>query len=175
MRVTDHILVVGLESLRRGELYDTGIWIYDDMAWNRGPMFSPAQFERVFLPCYRKLVTAFKQAGAAKVVLHCDGNIEVLLDAFIEAGIDAINPVEPKAGMDLPELKRRYGRRLAYVGGMCNAHVLTRGTRQQIKAQVDRIKDAAQDGGVVIGTHSVGPDVPPENYHYYQTLVAAGL
>ena len=170
-KVADHIMVVGLESLRRGGLYDTGIWMYDDMAYNDNPMFSPTQFEHVFLPSYRKLVKAFKDAGAAKVVLHSDGNITPLLDMLIDAGIDAINPVEPKAGMDLLDLKRHYGNRLAYIGGMCNAHVLTRGTKRDIKAQVDRIKEAAQDGGVIIGAHSIGSDVPPENYHYYQSLV----
>jgi len=171
-RVADHIMVVGLESLRRGDLYDTGIWMYDDMAYNDNPMFSPDQFERIFLPSYRKLTRAFKDAGAAKVVVHSDGNIGPVLDMLVDAGIDAINPVEPKAGMDLLDLRRRYGDKLAYIGGMCNAHVLPRGTRAEIKAQVDRIKEAAQDGGVIIGAHSIGSDVPPESYHYYQSLVA---
>lgn len=171
-KVADHILVVGLESLRRGDLYDTGIWLYDDMAYNHGPMFSPKQFEQVFLPSYRKLIAAFKEAGAAKVILHSDGNIDVILDMLIDAGLDAINPVEPKAGMDLLALKRKYGNQLAYIGGMCNAHVLPRGSKANIKAQVDRVKEAAQDGGVIIGAHSIGSDVPPENYDYYQSLVA---
>ena len=174
-KVADHIMIVGLESLRRGDLYDTGIWMFDDMAYNDNPMFSPKQFEDIFLPSYRKLVAAFKQAGAAKVVLHSDGNIGPVLDMLIDAGIDAINPVEPKAGMDLLSLKQKYGRKLAYIGGMCNAHVLPRGSKPEIKAQVDRIKEAAQDGGVIIGAHSIGSDVPPENYHYYQSLVAQGI
>ncbi len=171
-KVADHIMVVGLESLRRGGLYDTGIWMFDDMAYNDNPMFSPKQFEQVFLPSYRKLANAFKEAGAAKVVLHSDGNIMPVLDMLIDAGIDAINPVEPKAGMDILDLKHKYGDRLAYIGGMCNAHVLPRGSKADIKAQVDRIKEAAQDGGVIIGAHSIGSDVPPENYDYYQSLVA---
>ena len=55
-KMADHLIAVGLEQLRRWELYETGIWIYDDMAYNRGPMFSPAQFEQVFLPAYRRMI-----------------------------------------------------------------------------------------------------------------------
>jgi len=69
-KVADHIMHVALESLRRGDLYDTGVWMFDDMAYNDNPMFSPDQFERIFLPSYRKLVAAFKRAGAAKVVVE---------------------------------------------------------------------------------------------------------
>ncbi len=174
-KVADHIMRVGLESLRRGDLYDTGIWMFDDMAYNDNPMFSPDQFERVFLPSYRKLVAAFKRAGAAKVVVHSDGNIIPILDMLVDAGVDAINPIEPKAGMDLLELKRRYGRRLGLIGGMCNAFVLPAGTRAEIKAQVDRIREAAREGGVIIGAHSIGSDVPPENYHYYVSLAREPL
>jgi len=48
-RIADHLLAVGLESLRRANAYDCGVWIYDDMCNSNGPMFSPAVFERVFL------------------------------------------------------------------------------------------------------------------------------
>jgi len=174
-RMADFLIEIGLESLRRGNLYDTGIWIFDDMAYNDNPMFSPRQFERIFLPCYRRMVAAFKGAGAAKVILHCDGNLAPILDMLIDAGIDGINPVEPKAHLDLYALKQKYGNRLSYVGGMCNAHVLPRGARDQIRAQVDRIKEAARGGGVLIGAHSIGDDVPVENYDYYHGLVMQPL
>lgn len=174
-RMTDFLIEIGLESLRRGNLYDTGIWIYDDMAYNDNPMFSPRQFERIFLPCYKRMVSAFKKAGAQKVILHCDGNLGPLLDMLIEAGIDGINPVEPKAHLDLYSLKQKYGNRLAYIGGMCNAHVLPRGTRQEIRTQVERIKEAARSGGVIIGAHSIGDDVPVENYDFYHSLAIQAL
>ena len=62
-KTADHLIGVGLEQLRRWKLYETGIWIYDDMAGNRGPMFSPSRFERVFLPAYRRMIAAYKAAG----------------------------------------------------------------------------------------------------------------
>ena len=172
-RVTSHLIAIGEESLRRGDLYGTGIWIFDDLAYNRQPMMSPQSFESLFLPSYRRMVSAFKSVGAAKVCLHSDGNIGPLLDMLIDAGIDAINPVEPKAGMRVATLKKRYGTHLAYIGGMCNAHVLPCGTRDEIAAQAREIIDAGHDGGVVIGAHSIGPDVPVDSYQYYHDLVMA--
>jgi uroporphyrinogen decarboxylase len=170
-KVADHITEIGKESLRRGNLYDTGLWIYDDMAYNHGPMMSPKSFERIFFPAYKRMVKAFKDAGATKVVLHSDGNIAPVLDMLIEAGIDGINPVEPKAGLHIPTLKEKYGRKLSYIGGMCNARVLPFGTKAEIKKQATEIIEAGKDGGVIIGAHSIGPDIPVQNYVFYHETV----
>ena len=172
-RVADHITEVGLESLRRGDLYDTGLWIYDDMAYNDNPLFSPASFERVFLPAYRRMVAAFKGAGCQRVILHSDGDIRPLLDMVLDAGIDGINPVEPRAGMHLPTLKKQYGSRLAWIGGMCNSLVLPLGPPAAIRAQAEEILEAGADGGVAIGAHSIGPDIPVAHYLAYHDTVNA--
>ena len=175
-KMADHITKIGTESLRRGNLYDTGLWIYDDMAYNHGPMMSPASFERIFLPGYMRMVKAFKDAGAAKVILHSDGNIAPLLDMLIEAGIDGINPVEPRAGMNISTLKRKYGEKLSFVGGMCNSRVLPKGTRNEIERQAAEIIEAGKDGGVVIGAHSIGPDISVQNYvFYHETVMNKGV
>lgn len=174
-RMADFLAEIGLQSLQRANLYDTGIWIFDDMCYNDNPMFSPSQFERIFLPCYKRMVSAFKTAGARKVVLHCDGNLAPILDMLIDAGIDGINPVEPKAHLDLYSLKQRYGNKLAYIGGMCNAHVLPRGTRDEIRQQADRIREAARGGGVLIAAHSIGDDISVQAYDYYHSLAMRPL
>ena len=170
-RVADHIIEIGKESLKRGQLYDTGLWIYDDMAYNHGTMMSPASFEKIFLPAYKRMVRAFKYAGAAKVILHSDGNIAPVLDMLIEAGIDGINPVEPRAGLNIAVLKRKYGTKLSFIGGMCNSRVLPGGTRSEIENQAVEIIEAARDGGVIIGAHSIGPDIPVRNYVFYHETV----
>ncbi len=174
-KVADHITEIGKESLRRGNLYDTGLWIYDDMAYNHNPMMSPADFEKIFLPAYKRMIKAFKEAGAKKVILHSDGNVGPLLDMLIEAGIDGINPVEPRAGMHIPTLKEKYGKKLSFIGGMCNSLVLPSGTKAEIEAQAEEIVEAGRDGGVVIGAHSIGPDIPLRNYvFYHETVVEKG-
>ena len=166
-RVGDFLVEIGKEQIKRADLYDTGIWIYDDMAFTHGPMMSPRAFERIFYPIYKNMVRELKEAGANKVGLHSDGDIRPILDMLIDAGIDLINPVEPKAGMSVKELKKKYGNRLAYVGGMCNADVLVNGPKERIIRQTMEIIEAARDGGVIIGAHSIGPDIPDENYLAY--------
>ena len=168
LKVAGHLVEVGKESLRRGRLQDTGVWIYDDMGSSRAPMFSPRTFERVFYPAYRWMVGELKEAGARKVVLHSDGNIEPFLDMLVEAGIDAINPVEPQAGMDLVRLKEKYAGKLAFVGGVDNAHVLPSEDPKAIRSHILRLCEAGRDGGVILGAHSIGPDVSTEAYEVYR-------
>jgi len=154
-RVADHITAVGVESLRRFGCQDTGIAIYDDCAANWGPFISPAAYERLFLPALRRMIKAYKAAGAAKVMFHSDGNVLPLLDMWVDAGIDAINPIEYRLGMDPVELRERYGPRLACIGGVCNTEILPRGDRAEIRDHVQHLFAAASGGGYVIGTASI--------------------
>ena len=164
--IARHLTAIGLEELRRWRLHDTGIWVFDDMASNRGPLFSPRMADDILVPAWAEMVAAFKAAGARKVILHSDGNILPLLDRFIEIGFDGIHPVEPKAGMDLPTLRARYGRRLALLGGLDNAHILPRGDPDEVGRHVRRALAAGREGGVVMGMHSVGCDVSVAIYDY---------
>lgn len=63
-KVRNHLLSIGLESLHRGNLHNTGVWIYDDMGSNDAPMFSPKTFEEIFLPVYKRMVSALKKRGS---------------------------------------------------------------------------------------------------------------
>jgi len=166
-RVGDHLLRVGVEAIRRWSLQDTGIWIFDDMAYNDGPLFSPASFEEVFLPAYRRMVRAYREAGAQYVFVHSDGDIRPLLDMLVDAGVDGINPIEPRANMDIVTLRKRYPR-LVLTGGMCNSDTLVNGPIERIESETRRIIDLGRDGGVVIGTHSISPEIPIEYFAAYQ-------
>jgi len=165
-RITDHLIAIGREEIRRWHLRETGVWIFDDMAYNTGPMFSPAVFEAVFLPAYQRMVGAFKAAGARYVFFHSDGDIRRFLDLLVAAGIDGINPIEPRAGMHLPELRRQYPR-LILTGGMDNTGSLEKGPVERIRAEACQIIEVAQDGGVIIGSGSIGPEVSLENFCAY--------
>lgn len=173
-KVGDHLAAIGTRALQRWSLQDTGICIYDDMAYNDGPMFSPAAFERVLLPAYRRMIRAYKQAGAKYVLLHSDGDIRPILDMLVDAGIDGLNPLERRAGMDLVKLRRRYPK-LILTGGMCNSNTLIHGPVERIEAEAREIIDAGRDGGVVIGTHSLSPEIPLEHYlAYHETCMRYG-
>ena len=159
MRTAHHLAAIGVEQLRRWDLYETGVWIFDDMAATDLPMFSPKTAEEILAPAWGYMVDTYKQAGAKKVVLHSDGNIGPLLDLFIDLGFDGINPVEYKAGLDCVELREKYGDKLALIGGLSNGLILPHGNPEEVKDHTLRMMSAGKEGGMVLGTHSVGPDI----------------
>ena len=165
-RMADHLAAVGVEEIRRWNLQDTGMSIWDDMAFNQAPMFSPSQFERIFLPGYRRMIKAFREAGAPRVFLHSDGNVLPLLDMLVDAGIDGLNPLERRAGMDPFEIRSRFPR-LVLLGGMDNTDTLIQGPADRVEAEARALIDLGREGGLVIGTHSVSPEVPKENFAIY--------
>jgi hypothetical protein len=165
-KMADHLAAVGVETICRWNLQDTGMSIWDDMAGNNAPMFSPAQFERIFLPGYRRMIKAYRDAGAPHVFLHSDGNILPMLEMLVDAGIDGLNPLERRAGMDPVLLRARFPR-LVLIGGMDNTDTLINGPVQKIEAEARALIDLGRDGGLIIGTHSVSPEISLENFAAY--------
>ncbi len=165
-RMADHLAAVGVEEIRRWNLQDTGMSIWDDMAFNQAPMFSPEQFERIFLPGYRRMIRAFREAGAPHVFFHSDGNVLSILPMLVDAGIDGLNPLERRAGMD-PALIRRRFPRLVLIGGMDNTDTLIHGPIERIEEQARELIDLGRDGGLIIGTHSVSPEISLEHFAAY--------
>jgi hypothetical protein len=173
-KVADHLTAVGVEEIRRWGLQETGIWIYDDMAYNNGPLIGPASFEAVFLPAYRRMFRAYREAGARFVGLHCDGDVRPLLDMLVDAGIQGLNPLERRANMHIARIRERYPR-LVLTGGMCNTDTLVNGPVERIVAEAREIIALGQEGGVIIGTHSISPEVPIEHYAaYLETCLSYG-
>lgn len=170
-KVMDHVRQIGLCTLERTATWDTAIWVYDELADTRTSLISPQVFEKVFLPPYKQMIESWKARGARNVILHCDGNCLPLIDLLLEAGFTGIQGIAPKAGMVLPEIKKKYGSRLILIGGMCNIVVLPKGSRKDIERQALSIVDAASDGGVVIGTHSIDDDIPVDSYDFYYSLL----
>ncbi|MBI2301912.1 MAG: hypothetical protein HYU66_23665 [Armatimonadetes bacterium] len=173
-KMADHLLAVALESLRRGEFHDTGVWMFDDIAHNGGLFISERSFREVFLPGYERIVRGCKEAGARYFVFHSDGDIRVMLPYLVEIGVDGINPVEPRAHMDVVRLRRQYADLLTFIGGVDNSGVLVNGTPDDVRAHVAPIARAArQEGGIIVGTHSIGPDISVDNYEAYRETVLA--
>ena len=165
-KMADHLAAVGVEEIRRWNLQETGISIWDDMGYNSGPMFSPEQFETIFLPGYRRMIRTFKDAGAPRVFLHSDGNIMPLLEMLVDAGIDGLNPLERRAGMDPAKIREKFPK-LVLIGGMDNTDTLIRGPVERIEAEARELIDMGREGGLIIGSHSISPEIPLEHFCAY--------
>ena len=163
------ILEINLEGTRRFlDCAGTCIDVFraaDDLASQSSLLMSPATYRRLLKPVYRKYFELVKSRTQAKIVFHSDGNVVGLLDELAELGVDAINPVQPSAIGDTAALKKRFGDKLAFVGGIDTQAVMPRGSVEEVRAEVrHRIRDLAPGGGYVLAAvHSIQADVPPEN------------
>ncbi|MBN1222307.1 MAG: methyltransferase [Candidatus Aminicenantes bacterium] len=139
----------------------------DDLGGQSGPLISPEMYRRFFKPFHALLWRRAKQLADVKVMLHSCGSIRELLPDLIEAGLDAINPVQISArGMDAEELKKEYGRNIVFWGGACDTQViLPKASPESIKKHVtEQISFLHKDGGFVFQqVHNILADVPPEN------------
>jgi uroporphyrinogen decarboxylase len=141
----------------------------DDLASQSKCLCSPAMYRRFIKPRHTKLFAFIKQHAQVpvKIFYHSCGAVAPLIPDLIESGIDILNPVQVSAaGMDTRELKKRFGKDLAfYGGGVDTQRVLPRGTPQEVKDEVRRrIDDLAPGGGFIFNTvHNIQADVPPEN------------
>ena len=98
-----------------------------------------------------------------KVLFHSDGNLNRILDGLVEAGIDALNPIEIQAGMSVGDIHRRYPR-LLLVGGIDASHLLVFGSPDEIRGTMHRTMEAAE-GRIMIGsTTELHDAVPFENF-----------
>jgi uroporphyrinogen decarboxylase len=140
------------------------IAICDDMAYKNATIFPPAWMREHWIPRLAQVVAPLKQAGI-RVIFHSDGDVRALVPDLIAIGIDALNPLEPLAGMDLAQLKRDFGGDLTLIGGVDCSQLLPYGKPRQIRDEVRRLLDIGRPGGgFIIGDSSnISPNTPLEN------------
>jgi len=139
----------------------------DDLGMQKGPRISPAMYREFFKPRHRKMWRRAKELADVKVMLHCCGGVRQLLPDLIDAGLDAINPVQiSAAGMDLADLKREFRNRITFWGGGCDTQtILPQGSLAEVR---DHVRGQAaifgKEGGFVFQqVHNILANVPPEN------------
>ena len=138
----------------------------DDFGTQNGLFLSPDCFRELIAPMYKKRIALTKQLTKGYYFHHTCGSVFRLMDQFIEVGIDIQNPIQPGAFEMEPErLKAAYGDRLTFWGGIDEQQLLTHGTPEQVRAEVQRILSILWvDGGYVLSpSHNLQVDVPPEN------------
>ena len=147
-----------------------GMVIWGDVAYTRELFFSPDYWRRVFKPGVRAIVDVCHAHGLP-VIYHGCGNVQRILADYIEVGVDAYNPLEAKAGLDVVELRRAYGHNIAFCGNMDVLDWAHR-SQEELRAIVLHKLNAAKGGGYIFQSdHSVPSNVPGESYEYVVHLV----
>jgi uroporphyrinogen decarboxylase len=141
------------------------VMLGDDYAYKTGPLMSPAHFRQFIFPVLKRAVEAIHEAGGY-VVKHTDGNIWPILDMIVQSGIDAINPLEPVAGMDIGEVKRTYGDRVAVIGNIDCGDLLSRWSVDEVVHAVKEcIRKASPGGGHILSSsNTIHSGVKAENF-----------
>jgi uroporphyrinogen decarboxylase len=137
----------------------------DDVGTQRGMLMSPDTWRRWLKPRWAKVIAAAKAVKPDLLVTyHSDGDISTIIPELAEIGIDVLNPVQPEC-LDVAEVKRLYGDRLAFFGGMGIQTTMPFGTPEDVRAEVHRlIRILGAGGGFLIApTHVLEPEVPWEN------------
>ena len=147
-----------------------GLYIWGDVAYDKGMLFSPEFWRDAYKPQLKRICDAVHAAGL-KTIYHGCGNASAVFEDMIEAGVDAYNPLEAKAGLDVVDLKCWFGNRWAFNGNI-NVQILETNDFEMVRREVLTKLNAAKGGGFILQSdHSVPDNVNPSTYDYMIKLV----
>ena len=147
-----------------------GFVIWGDVAYKNNMFFSPDYWRQYFKP-WVKAIADYAHSKGLMVIYHGCGDINKILEDYIEIGIDAMNPLEAKAGLDSVELRKKYGHKLGICGNS-NMQVWETGDKDLIRQEVLRKLNAAKGGGYIFQSdHSVAGNISGQTYDMIVKLV----
>jgi len=161
-------LIVNLfEILFAEEGAPDGVYFYEDMGFKQKSFMSPAMYKEIVWPAHKRTFDYVHSLGLP-VLVHSCGYVEPLVPGLIEAGMDCLQAMEVKAGMDLVRLKKTYGDRIALFGGL-DVRTMVANDRDAIQAELDRKLPAAMEGGgyILHSDHSIPDQVEYETYKFF--------
>ena len=139
--------------------------VISDLGTQRGPLISTGMF-REFIAPYLKEMTALIHSLGGRALYHSCGTIHPFIADLIACGVDVLDPIQPTCPEMQPEsLKRDFGDRLCFHGGIDMQELLPKGTPAEVTAGAQHYCDVlGRSGGYILGpAHLFQPDVPPEN------------
>lgn len=144
-----------------------GIWYYEDMGFKQRPFMSAEMYGEIIQPAHAKTFD-FAHSLDLPVIVHSCGFIEPLVPGLIEAGMDCLQVIEIKAGMDLLRLKKDFGERISFCGGM-DARNLVANNRDAIAAELrEKIPAVMKDSGYILHSdHSIPDQCEYDTYRFF--------
>ena len=155
------------EILFSEEGYPDGIWYYEDMGYKQHPFMSPRMYREIIQPGHQSTIS-WAHHNNLPVILHSCGCVASLIPGMIEAGIDCLQVIEVKAGMDLIRLYKDFGDVLSFMGGI-DVRVLYNNDKREIddelEAKIPIVK--GKYGYVLHSDHSIPYNVNHDIYRYF--------
>lgn len=144
-----------------------GIWYFEDMGFKERPFMSPNMYEEIIQPGH-SLTFEYAHSLDLPVIVHSCGFIEPLLPGMIDAGIDCLQVIEVKAGMNLERIHKNYGDKISFCGGM-DARNLVANDLDAIKAELEEKIPVVKEGfGYILHSdHSIPNTCKYETYRYF--------
>ncbi len=160
-----------LEAILRRVRVDA-LMVSEDMAYKAHSMISPAMARRFLQPTYRSWHELLRAYAVPLMDMDSDGDISELIPVWLESGFNVCNPIEVAAGNDIVAFRRRFGRRMAYHGGIDKRAIAAGG--EAMRAEVLRVVPPLfEEGGYIPGCdHGVPPDISWPNFIAYTRLLA---
>lgn len=166
-RVRDLTMKMAAQFLEEVGPYIDVVATGDDIGTQRSLMVSPNMYREILYPLQKEQFQMFRSFTDAKIFYHTCGDVYPVLDEIIDMGVQILNPVQVSAAEmgDTAKLKREFGDRLSFWGGIDSFEVLPHGTVEDVQAEVDRrVRDLGVGGGYVLcAVHNIQPDVSVEN------------
>jgi uroporphyrinogen decarboxylase len=137
----------------------------DDVANAEGMLMRPdTYFERIG-PQFRNAIKGYKEQGYL-CIKHCDGNIDAVIDFWIDSGVDCLDPIDPAAGYVMGSMKEKYGHRVCLKGNIDCTGALCSGTAEEVEQEVcDCILGGGPGGGLILSSsNTIHRGVNPENF-----------
>ncbi|MCM8786301.1 MAG: hypothetical protein NC899_08770, partial [Candidatus Omnitrophica bacterium] len=145
--------------------------IWEDLGMKQGPLLSPNTFQEFCLPSYKKVCSFLKSYDIDVIMVDSDGNNDVIVPLWLEAGVNMLYPLEVAANTDAIEYRKKYEKRLILMGNIDKRAL--RHTKKEVEDEVmKKVPFLLKEGGYFpFVDHAVPPDVPLENFKYYLKLV----
>jgi len=150
-----------------GHVVPDCLCVHEDMAGKSGSLYGPPQVERFMKPHYAKAWEIVKRKGCRLFSQDSDGNMNSVMDAMIDCGVNVFYPLEPAAGMDMVKLREKYGVGISFKGGI-DKHAL-RLNKSDIRKELEyKMSPLMREGGCVFALdHRIPNNTPLANYRYY--------
>jgi uroporphyrinogen decarboxylase len=170
--VYSDLLLKCFATLFEAEGYPDGIWFYEDMGFKERPFMSPDMYRELIQPAHSRTI-AWAHDRNMPVIMHSCGFVEPLLDGMVEAGIDCLQVMEVKAGMDPLRIHAKYGDRLSLCGGMDVRPLVANDRAAVLKEVRTKVPVLKQNNGYILHSdHSIPGDC---DYETYKLFVEEGL